>query len=353
MQITFGELTHLLKCVCRYGLFVCVTIYGSFLVETLSSILMGTQCAPEIANCVGAAGRLRLIHEVGEGRAPSFWQGTAVGGDLREVQCPYTDPKQLLHSIRYIDDLGELFWGSRAQVADARFWLGSWFKLRLNLDLEFADLGLVWVPWLAVSVASRPEAGHFRIRPYSKPGNVYAFTHAASYVPDGAKMGIVIGQALAAENRTDNLVDLRAEWRMCYHRLLFKCYKPEFIDRLMRRWLRKRAKGRGKQRRNSFHSVLSQDQMHESFVVTDHIDSFRPQQIRQEISNQMGIECKIAVRYHPAVGDTLRGKAKAIDLLKSLRRQRHSEVPASVAQLWADADETERDQEGSLFYFEK
>ena len=42
-SITCSELLHLVQTVCRYGLFVARTAYGSFVVETLSSILMGTQ----------------------------------------------------------------------------------------------------------------------------------------------------------------------------------------------------------------------------------------------------------------------------------------------------------------------
>ncbi len=52
----------------------------------------------------------------------------------------------------------------------------------------------------------------------------------------------------------------------------------------------------------------------------------------------MGVDCKIAVRFHPAVGDVLRGKAKAADPQAALRRRRHNEVPTDVAAAWAAVD---------------
>ena len=228
-------------------------------------------------------------------------------------------------------------------MADQRFWLREWYLVRTGLDLVFADFGLAWVPWLALEVRSCPQGLNFRFRPYSKPGNVFSFTHFASYVPDGTKVGVVIGKALAAENRSDNETDMLAEWRLSHCRLQYRGFPAAWIDCTMQRWLAKRREGGGKvQRRESFHSVLSQDLLHETFVVTDHIDSFRPQAIRRRISDMMGVDCKIAVRFHPAVGDVLRGKAKAADPLASLRRVRHSEVPADVAEIWANVGEGER-----------
>ena len=222
-------------------------------------------------------------------------------------------------------------------MADQRFWLREWYLLRTGLDLVFADLGLAWIPWLALAVRSRPQGVSFRFRPYSKPGNVFSFTHFASYVPDGTKVGVVIGKALAAENRADNEADMLAEWRLSHCRLQYRGFPAAWIDHTMRRWLGKRLEDSStSQRRESFHSVLSQDMLHETFVVTDHIDSFRPQAIRRCISDQMGVDCKIAVRFHPAVGDALRGKAKAADPLAALRRSRHNEVPPDVAEIWAN-----------------
>ena len=70
-MVTFGEVLHLILCVCRYGLFLCITGFGSFLVETISSILMGTQMAPELANCVGAAARRSCLPQARRTWAPT------------------------------------------------------------------------------------------------------------------------------------------------------------------------------------------------------------------------------------------------------------------------------------------
>ena len=334
VQLTFGEVLHLLQCVCRYGLFVCITQFGSWLVETVGSILMGTQMAPELANAVGAAARMRLVREVFDGTAPSFTRQDDASDNFRIVRCPFTNTEQLYHSARYIDDLAELLWGTAAEQDDMSFWITSWYTARTGLNLVFADSRLEWVPWLALEINRSPEEGRFRFRPYSKPGNVFALTHFTSYVPEGAKVGLVIGQALAAEKRSDNEHDMRCTWRMSELRLLQKGYPQSFIDRTLRRWLAKRFAGGA--RRRSFHSVLSQDLLGESFVVIDHAESFRPQEVRRQISALMGIECQVAVRYYSSVGDTLRGLSKKADPLTTLRRQRRAEVPAEVAAIWAD-----------------
>ena len=337
--VTFGEVLHLIMCVCRYGLFVAITCFGSFLVETILSILMGTQMAPELANCVGAAARFKLISEVHRGVAPSFFVGEAADNSLREIRCPFTHHHQLYHSGRYIDDLQELVWGSDASKADHREWLFQWYLLRTGLRLIFADPG-EFKPWLAIAIRAQPElrprGWTWRFRPYSKPGNSHAFTHFSSYVPIGAKIGIVIGKLLSVENRCDNLPDMRQHWRIAELRLQHRGYPIEFTQRTVRRWLdRRRVGGRAP---TEFHSVLSQDKLGESFVVLDYCESFEPSRVKRQISDSIGIDCKIAIRYHRSVGDTLRGQQKlAIPSLTALGRVRPSVVPPALAHEWANA----------------
>ena len=104
----------------------------------------------------------------------------------------------------------------------------------------------------------------------------------------------------------------------------------------MRRWLRRRRE-EGPRRRSAqtAHSVLSQDQAHEAFIVVDYSTAFRPQAIRRAVADRMGIEVQIATRYHSAVGDALNGLAKKADPLRELRRVRLSFVPPDVAEMWA------------------
>ena len=327
---------------CRYGLFLCITGFGSFLVETISSILMGTQMAPELANCVGAAARLRLIDEVHRGVAPSLFVGSAAAGTLREIRCPFTHRHQLFHSGRYIDDLQELVWGTDIQKSDHRAWLCFWYELRTGLSIVFAAAE-AWKPWLAIAIARYPNLQLnsrmpiWRFRPYSKTGNSHAFTHFASYVPIGAKIGIVIGKLLSVESRCDNLLDMRQHWRIAELRLQHRGYSLEFIQRHVRRWLEKR-RTRGPARPAEYHSVLSQDMLCESFVVIDHCESFAPGAVQQQISARMGIDCKIAVRYHRSIGDSLRGAQKlAVPELTALGRVRSSTVPPALAREWASA----------------
>jgi hypothetical protein len=76
----------------------------------------------------------------------------------------------------------------------------------------------------------------------------------------------------------------------------------------------------------------------ESFVVIDHCESFAPGAVQQQISARMGIDCKIAVRYHRSIGDSLRGAQKlAVPELTALGRVRSSTVPPALAREWASA----------------
>eukprot|EP01050_Picozoa_sp_SAG11_P005466 SAG11_NODE_387_length_9883_cov_9.365699_1_plen_60_part_00 len=58
-----------------------------------------------------------------------------------------------------------------------------------------------------------------------------------------------------------------------------------------------------------------------------------------KLLEEMGLDCKIAVRYHPSVEDTLRGlqKQRRDSVAQLLSRRRSSSVPILLANAWREA----------------
>jgi hypothetical protein len=312
-------------------------MYGSFLVETLSSILMGTQMAPELANCVGLAARLQLMHEVKRGSAPPYILNEPYD-TLQILDCPFADENQLRWSMRYLDDLGEIFHGDAVTRDRQRKYLTLWYKDKTGLDIIWSD-AVGWKPWLDISILDTPdlECLEWRFKPYSKPNNTHSFPHFHSYIPMGAKKGVVVNMMQRSENRCDNLQDLTFDWNSNLFRLERRGYPANFITTSGANWLEERRKGNPRKTasRNDERTAAEKDAQCEAFVVIDHCTHFPPYRVQQELRSRLDLDVEIAVRYHGSVGASLNSMAKRMaPEITALQRIRHIDTPPELQLEW-------------------